>query len=71
MGTKIFAALTMILILGFVIVNDITISNDIEKLFELVEKSETYTEAEAAAANVLSLMREGKRCRDIVVIMRN
>ena len=48
MGTKIFAALTMIFILGFVIVNDITISNDIDKLFELVEKSETYTEAEAA-----------------------
>jgi ATP-dependent helicase/DNAse subunit B len=33
--------------------------------------STTYSEAEAAASIVLSLMREGYRCRDIVVIMRD
>ena len=38
---------------------------------QLIKCSSPYTEAEAAAATVLSLMREGKRCRDIVVIMRN
>ncbi len=30
-----------------------------------------YAEAEAAAAHVLTLLREGERCRDIVVLMRD
>lgn len=30
-----------------------------------------YAEAEAVAAHVLSLLRQGERCRDIVVILRN
>ncbi len=37
----------------------------------LVKCSSPYTEAEAAAATVLGLLREGKRCRDIVVLMRD
>lgn len=48
MGTKIFALVTMISILGFVIVNDIALGHDIEELLYLVEKSQTYYEAEAA-----------------------
>ncbi len=37
----------------------------------LYKCSSPYTEAEAAAACTLSLMREGYRCRDIVVLMRD
>jgi len=38
---------------------------------QLIKCSSPYTEAEAAAATVLSLLREGRRCRDIVVLMRD
>ena len=48
MGTKIFAVLTLISILGFVIVNDISLGKSIDRLSDMVEKSETYAEAEAA-----------------------
>ena len=37
----------------------------------MLKCSSPYAEADAAAATVLSLLREGYRCRDIVVIMRN
>lgn len=37
----------------------------------LIKCTSPYTEAEAAATTVLNLLREGKRCRDIVVLMRN
>ena len=37
----------------------------------LIKCSSPYTEAEAAAATVLSLLREGYRCRDIVVLARD
>lgn len=37
----------------------------------LISCSNPYTEAEAAAAYTLELMREGYRCRDIVVIARD
>ncbi len=37
----------------------------------LIKCTSPYTEAEAAATTVLNLLREGKRCRDIVVIMRD
>ena len=47
MGTKIFAAVTMIFMLVFVILNDIALGSSIDELTKMVEKSETYTEAEA------------------------
>lgn len=37
----------------------------------LIKCSSPYTEAEGAAAVVLRLMREGYRCRDIAVVMRD
>ena len=37
----------------------------------LIKCSSPYTEAEAAATTVLSLLREGYRCRDIVVLARD
>ena len=37
----------------------------------LIKCSSPYTEAEAAASTVLSLLREGYRCRDIVVLARD
>ena len=48
MGAKIFAAVTLIIILGFVIINDLALKNDIDELSRLVEESQTYYEAEAA-----------------------
>ena len=38
---------------------------------KLLKCTSPYTEAEAAATTVLSLMREGYRCRDIVVLARD
>ncbi len=38
---------------------------------QLFKCSSPYTEAEAAATTVLSLLREGYRCRDIVVLARD
>ena len=48
MGTKIFAAVTMIFMLVFVVLNDIALGSSIDQLTDMIEKSQTYTEAEAA-----------------------